>query len=172
MTALLDNAPASPVRCVIALGSNLGDRGQTLQAAVQELTSTPGIAHVVVSAWYESIAVTVEGPDPSAPPYLNGVLSADVALSPRELLAVLHSIEARHGRERLERWAARTLDLDIVTFGDYRSSDSELTLPHPRAHERSFVLVPWLDIEPDAVLPGHGQISALAAAQDELPRMI
>jgi 2-amino-4-hydroxy-6-hydroxymethyldihydropteridine diphosphokinase len=86
------------------------------------------------------------------------------ALSPHALLSALQDIEQGHGRQRLERWGDRTLDIDIVAYGDEVSSDDRLTLPHPRAHERAFVLVPWLQADPLAVLPGRGRVSDLLPA--------
>ena len=88
--------------------------------------------------------------DQAAPAYLNAVVRIETTLEPAELLAAVAAIEAAHGRVREVRWGNRTLDIDIVTYGDLRKQDPELTLPHPRAAERSFVLVPWLEIEPDA----------------------
>ena len=96
-----------------------------------------------------------DGPDASAPAYLNGVALVTTRLAPSVLLGYLHAIEARHGRQRQERWGDRTLDLDLIAFGDVRSADPRLTLPHPRAVERDFVLAPWLSLDPDAELPGR-----------------
>jgi 2-amino-4-hydroxy-6-hydroxymethyldihydropteridine diphosphokinase len=91
-------------------------------------------------------------------------------LSPAELIARLNEIEASHGRVREVRWGDRTLDIDIVTFGDLIQDDPSLTLPHPRASERSFVLVPWLELDADAALPGIGRIDGLPAAAADVPR--
>ena len=92
--------------------------------------------------------------------------TAETSLKPKELMRVLQDIESRHGRVRLERWGSRTLDLDIITFGDEVKASRELTIPHPRAYQRSFVLVPWAALDPDAVLPGHGLVKVLV---DDLP---
>ncbi|MEN9737882.1 MAG: hypothetical protein RJA26_1115, partial [Actinomycetota bacterium] len=88
------------------------------------------------------------------------------SLKAKELLAALQSVETSHGRVRIERWGSRTLDLDIITYGDSVKSGKELTLPHPRAYQRPFVLVPWAQVDPDAVLPGHGSVAELAAEMD------
>src|SRR5690606_32326097 len=109
-------------------------------------------------------ALTLDGPDETAPRYLNGVALVRTRLAPSVLLGMLHAIEARHGRERRERWGARTLDLDLIAYGDVVSEDEALILPHPRAHERDFVLAPWLQVDPDAVLPGRGRVADLLAA--------
>jgi len=146
---------------VIALGANLGDREATLQAAVDELRALPLTADVRVAEPITSIAVKPEGVDAAAPRYLNTVATLTTRLAPRVLLDALHDIENRHGRVRTERWGDRTLDLDIIAYGDVRSTDPDLTLPHPRAAERSFVLDPWLALDPDAELPGRGPVSVL-----------
>ena len=146
-------------RAVIALGSNLGDRGEFLQYALDALAELGEV--VAVSDWFESIAHTVHGVDPDAPRYLNGVALLETELEAAALLAELHRVEAEAGRERGERWADRTLDLDLIVFGELTSDAPELTLPHPRAAERVFVLAPWLDVNPDAVLPGRGRVDVL-----------
>jgi len=148
---------------VLALGSNLGDREGILTDALADLRALPGIELVRSSALVETPALTLHGVDESAPAYLNAVALVRTALPPHALLDALHDIERGHGRKRGERWGDRTLDIDIVTYGDRRSSDERLTLPHPRAHERAFVLVPWLQVDPRAVLPGRGRVSDLLA---------
>jgi 2-amino-4-hydroxy-6-hydroxymethyldihydropteridine diphosphokinase len=152
-----------PVRAVVALGANLGDRAATLEAALAELKRLPLVDEVRASAAVESVAVTPDGPDAGAPAYLNAVALVTTRLAPSVLLAFLHAIETRHGRERRERWGDRTLDLDLIAYGDVVSRDALLTLPHPRAAEREFVLVPWLSLDPDAELPGTGRVDALLA---------
>lgn len=152
-----------PVAAVIALGANLGDRAETLDAAVEELGRLPLTTDVRVSRPIETVAVTLAGEDAGAPRYLNAVALVNTRLAPTALLAQLHGIEARHGRVRRERWGDRTLDLDLIVFGDLRVADDALTVPHPRAHEREFVLAPWLDVDPDAVIPGRGPVAALLA---------
>lgn len=146
---------------VVALGSNLGDRGATLEEAVHEIARLPLVDHVRVSPTRETIAVRPDGPDASAPAYLNAVALVSTRLAPSVLLALLHRIETEHGRERHEKWGDRTLDLDLIAYGDVQSTDPNLTLPHPRAAERDFVLEPWLEADPDAVLAGHGAVREL-----------
>ncbi|UUT34508.1 2-amino-4-hydroxy-6-hydroxymethyldihydropteridine diphosphokinase [Microbacterium elymi] len=151
--------PGTPV--VIALGANLGDRDGTLDAAAAELRALPLTDRVRVAEPISSIAIKPDGPDAAAPRYLNSVATLRTRLAPSVLLAALHEIEARHGRVRAERWGDRTLDLDIIAYGAVLSADPALTLPHPRAAERSFVLAPWLALDPDAELPGAGPVRAL-----------
>ena len=147
---------------VLALGSNLGDRQDILQGAVNAIVGLPGVRVTAVSPVYETVPVG----GPAQPDYLNAVVLADAARPPRELLDRLHEIEAAFDRVRLLRWGPRTLDIDIVVFDSERSDDPELTLPHPRAHERAFVLAPWHDVDPDAALPGHGPVAELLAKAD------
>ena len=146
---------------VVALGSNLGDRGATLEDAVRQIARLPLVDHVRVSSTRETVALRPDGPDPEAPTYLNAVALVSTRLAPSVLLAMLHKIEADHGRERAERWGDRTLDLDLIAYGDVQSDDPNLTIPHPRAFERDFVLEPWLEADPDAVLVGHGAVRDL-----------
>ncbi|HEY8912773.1 2-amino-4-hydroxy-6-hydroxymethyldihydropteridine diphosphokinase [Lacisediminihabitans sp.] len=149
---------------VIALGSNLGDREANLRDAVRDIDSLDGVIVTVASGIVESHAVKPEGVDESSPNYLNAVVLVQSALHPDDLLDALNRIEAEHGRVREERWGDRTLDLDIVSFDGLRRDDERLTLPHPRAWQRPFVLVPWLQADPDAELPGRGRVDALDAA--------
>lgn len=153
--------PRPPVRAVVALGANLGDREATLNAALADLQRLPLVDEVRASGAVESVALTQEGPDAEAPAYLNAVALVTTRLAPSVLLSFLHAIEARHGRERRERWGDRTLDLDLIAYGDVVSNDAFLTLPHPRAAERDFVLVPWLALDPDAEIPGAGRVDDL-----------
>jgi 2-amino-4-hydroxy-6-hydroxymethyldihydropteridine diphosphokinase len=148
---------------VLALGSNLGDREATLATAVDRLTAA-GVRVTAVSPFVSSIAVKPEGPDPSAPGYLNGVVLARTSLSPRDLLDTIHTIERDLGRVRLEHWGDRTIDIDIVVYGSRIVAEPDLEIPHPRAAERDFVLAPWLEVDPDAELPGAGRVDALLAA--------
>lgn len=152
---------------VVAVGSNLGDRQATFSSAVRALADAEGVELRAISTPIESVAVRPDGDDPDAPRYLNGVVLVRTRLAPRALLALLHAIEDAHGRERAERWGDRTLDLDLIDYAGMRSDDPELTLPHPRAHERAFVLGPWAEVAPDAVLAGHGRVADLAAAQEQ-----
>jgi 2-amino-4-hydroxy-6-hydroxymethyldihydropteridine diphosphokinase len=150
-----------PIRQVIlSLGSNLGDREANLQGAVDALRDTPDVVVVDVSPIYETVPIGT--PDDSGP-FLNIVLLADTTLAVDTLLDRAHAVEQAFGRERSVPGAARTLDVDLITYGTKDIRTDELTVPHPRAHERAFVLAPWLDIEPEAVLPGVGPVSDLLA---------
>ncbi|PYY51940.1 2-amino-4-hydroxy-6-hydroxymethyldihydropteridine diphosphokinase [Curtobacterium sp. MCBD17_023] len=151
-------------RVVIALGANLGDRGSTLRAAARAIAALPGVRPIASSSEVESVAVTLDGPDAAKPRYRNAVVVVDTDLEPDELLDALHGIEDEHGRTREVRWGDRTLDLDIIAVDDRHIDTATLTVPHPRAHERAFVLAPWADADPDAVLPGRGAVVALLAA--------
>jgi 2-amino-4-hydroxy-6-hydroxymethyldihydropteridine diphosphokinase len=148
---------------VVAVGGNLGDREATIRAAVDELAATPGVRVDAVSPLVETVALRLEGADEQAPRYLNGVVLIDTVLEPHDLLDVLNRIEDEHGRVRAERWGDRTLDLDLVAMGERRIDDERLTLPHPRAAEREFVLAPWLAVAPDAELPHLGRVDVLLA---------
>jgi len=143
------------MKVVIALGSNLGDRKEILDAAVAALSKLMTVK--AVSTYIETDPVG--GPD--QPQYLNAVLVGDSELEPEALLREMQSIENSAGRVRLERWGARTLDLDLIVAGVIVQSNEFLTLPHPRAHERRFVLDPWLEIDPEAILPGFGEVGLL-----------
>lgn len=149
-------------RCVLALGSNLGDRGQTLLQAIGSIAKIQGTTLEGVSPIVESHALTPSGVNTAEPKYLNCVIEVKTNLEPQNLLAELNQVEAKFGRERSEKWASRTLDIDIITFGKVAVSSPELTIPHPRAHERGFVLVPWMLLDESAVLPGFGSVSELA----------
>lgn len=148
------------VPVVIALGSNLGDRRQELQRAVDELAATRGLRITAVSPVYQTAPVG----GPEQPDYLNAVMLAETSRPAAELLRQAHTIEVAAQRTREVHWGPRTLDVDIIAYGAETSSDPVLTLPHPRAHERAFVLAPWLDADPGAVLPGRGRVAALLAA--------
>ena len=119
------------------MGANLGDRAAVLAAAAEAVAALPGVAVVAVSAVYASAAV---GGPPGQPSFLNAVLVLDTEVPPDDLLAALHVVESAYGRVREVRWGPRTLDLDLLAYGTVVSSAPELTLPHPRAHERAFVL--------------------------------
>ena len=161
VTDALDQAPDGPVEVVLALGANLGPAQDTLREAVTDLARTPGIEVRDVSALARTSAVG--GPEQSD--YLNAVVLARTTLAPRALLRATQAIEHAHGRERHEHWGPRTLDIDIVLYGSVLAVTDDLELPHPRAHERAFVLQPWAQVDPDAVLPGlgGGPVGALAA---------
>ena len=148
----LDDRPAAPVDVVLALGANLGPATDTLRAAVAELAGVPGLEVTRVSPLARTAAVG----GPEQPDFLNTVVLARTTLAPRELLRVCQAIEQTHGRERHERWGPRTLDVDIIVYGSVLAVTDDLELPHPRAHQRAFVLRPWAQVEPEAVLPGLG----------------
>ncbi len=151
--------PGSGSRSVVlALGSNLGDRLGNLQRGIDSLADA--LCAVAVSGVFETAPVG----GPAQGDYLNAVLLARSALPARAILARCGAAETAAGRVRTVRWGPRTLDVDIITCGAERSADADLTLPHPRAHERAFVLAPWLDVEPAAVLPGFGPVADLLAA--------
>jgi len=147
---------------VLAVGSNLGDRLGTLQGCVQAIGGLPDTDVLAISPVYETDPVG--GPD--QPDYLNAVLIAATSLGPPALLAATQGIEADFGRVRgpgAGRFGPRTLDIDIISYADQVSGDPVLTLPHPRAHQRAFVLAPWHDIDAGASLPGHGPVADLLA---------
>ena len=143
--------PPTPLtRCLIALGSNLGDRLDNLRAGVAGVESADGIDVVAVSPLYET--APVGGPENQGP-YLNAALAVDTTLEAADVLALLHRIEADRERERVVHWGPRTLDLDLLVHGDLVSDAATLEVPHPRMHERRFVMVPVCDIAPDLVHP-------------------
>ena len=161
----VERHPQAPVEAVVALGANLGDRAETMAAAIVDLARLPLVDAVRASEPVESVALKPEGRDAAAPVYLNSVAVLTTRLAPSVLLDYLHAIERRHGRvrsaERSARepgWEDRTLDLDLIAYGEVVSDDPRLLLPHPRAAERDFVLGPWLAVDPDAVLPGVGRV--------------
>jgi 2-amino-4-hydroxy-6-hydroxymethyldihydropteridine diphosphokinase len=149
---------------VLAFGSNLGDREATLRAALDALAAEPGLHVEAVSGLYETPALKPAGIDEEAPAYLNAVAVVHTILDPLALLALVNRVEDELGRVREERWGDRTIDIDIVDYGGLVSDDPRVTLPHPRAHERAFVLVPWLEVDPEAVVAGRGRVADLAAA--------
>ncbi|WP_341956447.1 2-amino-4-hydroxy-6-hydroxymethyldihydropteridine diphosphokinase [Microbacterium sp. LWH13-1.2] len=146
---------------VVAFGANLGDRESTIRAAAERIARLPLVADVRLSPLFETVALRLDGPDPEAPGYVNAVALVTTRLAPSILLGMLHAIEDEHGRERHERWGDRTLDLDLIAYGDESSDDERLQLPHPRAFERLFVLEPWLELDADAELPGRGRVADL-----------
>lgn len=158
----------SPVPVVLAVGANLPRGAQrpedTARAAVETLTRHREITVVAVSGLYDTVPVG----GPEQPTYVNAVVTARTTLSPGSLLRELHALEASFDRRREVRWGARTLDLDLVQYGDPSSGTDvtsalpRLLLPHPRAHERAFVLVPWLEADPGAVLRREGRVVRVA----------
>jgi len=151
-------------RVVISLGSNLGERMNSLQGAVNSLADTPDVWATAVSSVYET--EPVECP-PGSKNFLNAILLLDTTLPARRLMERALAIEDAFDRDRgTQQNAPRTLDIDLIVVGDRRSHDDALYLPHPRAAERAFVLQPWHDLEPDAQLPDHGPIAELLEACD------
>jgi 2-amino-4-hydroxy-6-hydroxymethyldihydropteridine diphosphokinase len=140
------------MKAVIAIGSNLGDRELNIDSAVAEIAKKIEVTHL--STNFETDPVG--GPD--QPKYLNAVLIAESLLAPHELLEYLLEIESRLGRTREVRWGPRTIDLDLIIYGNEIIDSADLVLPHPRAHERRFVLEPWAEIDPEAEIPGIGRI--------------
>lgn len=151
------------VPAVLAFGSNLGDRVATIRAAMDVVDAEPGIRVDARSGLVESTAVKLSGADADAPRYLNAIALVSTTLDPYTLLDVVNRIEAQFGRVRAERWGDRTLDIDIVDFDGRELDDERLTLPHPRASERGFVLVPWAQVDPQAQLARYGSVAALAS---------
>ena len=143
------------MKAVIALGSNIGDTKANLDLALKLLREATDVKQV--SSYYSTKPVGYT----DQPDFLNAVCIIESELPAMALLAMLQGIEKVMGRERTIKWGPRTIDLDIIQYGDLISKAEELTLPHPRAHERKFVLEPWHEIEPDAILLTHGKISDL-----------
>lgn len=156
--------PDKPRIAVLALGANLGNPVQTLREVVADLQSAPEFSKVEVSPLARTRPVLAENQAPQ-PDYYNAVVRVVSRLSAAELLELTHHLELSYHRERPSRWAARTLDIDIITVAGLESADSRLTLPHPRAAERAFVLVPWLELDATARL-GNQSVAELAATQD------
>ena len=152
----------SRARAVLSVGSNQGDRLGTLQGCVQAIARFPDTDVLAISPLYETAPVG----GPAQPDYLNAVLVIQTGLPPGDLLQAAHRVETAFGRVRAERFGPRTLDVDIIDYAGQVSDDPVLTLPHPRAHERAFVLAPWHDIDPGAVLPGRGTVTDLLAGLD------
>jgi 2-amino-4-hydroxy-6-hydroxymethyldihydropteridine diphosphokinase len=143
------------MKAVIALGSNLGDRELNIDSAVAEIAKIIEVTHLSTNHETDPVG----GPD--QPKYLNAVLIAESLLTPEELLKALLAIESRLGRVREIHWGPRTIDLDLIIVDDEKIHSPDLVLPHPRAHERRFVLEPWAEIDPEAVLPGHGRVEEI-----------
>ena len=148
----------------VGIGANLGDAQANVLDAVRRLALLDGTMVVETSGLYRTAPIDSSGPD-----YINAVACIDTSLDPHELLAALQDIELAHGRERPYRNAPRTLDLDLLLYGDQVISTESLTVPHPRMHERAFVLAPLAEVAPDLVIPGRGPIHdflPLIALQD------
>jgi 2-amino-4-hydroxy-6-hydroxymethyldihydropteridine diphosphokinase len=149
------------MKAVIALGANIGEPKENLDLAVALLREATDFQ--AISSYYSTAPVG----GPKQPDYLNAVCIVESDLPAVDLLALLHGIEKSMGRERIEHWGPRTIDLDLIQYGSLLSASEELQLPHPRAHERGFVLEPWHEIEPEAILITHGKISELL---EQLPK--
>jgi 2-amino-4-hydroxy-6-hydroxymethyldihydropteridine diphosphokinase len=147
---------------VLSLGSNMGDSAAILQGAVDDLVATEGLEVTAVSAVFETDPVG--GPEQKA--FLNAVVLGRTSLRDHELLSAVQAVENHWHRTREVRWGPRTLDADVIAVDLDRSDDPRITIPHPLAHERGFVLVPWLDVDPEAVLAGHGRVDELMATVD------
>jgi 2-amino-4-hydroxy-6-hydroxymethyldihydropteridine diphosphokinase len=147
------------VLAFVGLGANLGDARATLEAAAADIAGTAGVAGLRLSPLYRSAPVDATGPD-----FLNAAVELQTTLTAPALLQALRSIEARHGRQRLGRNAPRTLDLDLLLYGGATIASQDLTVPHPRLHERAFVLRPLLDLSPGLAHPSLGALAGYVAA--------
>ena len=143
------------MKAVIALGSNLGNRELYIDSAVAELAKVIEITHLSTNHETDPVG------GPEQPKYLNAIAIAETELDPSELMIIMLEIENRLGRKREAHWGPRTIDLDLIVFGDEVIDSEVLVLPHPRAHERKFVLEPWLEIDPGAYIPGIGEIESI-----------
>ncbi len=143
------------MKAVVSLGANIGSPQEQLDIAIALLKESTEV--IAVSTYFKTKPVG----GPQQPDYLNAVCILESELPAMDLLSLLHGVEKSLGRERIEHWGPRTIDLDLIQYGGLLSSAEELKLPHPRAHERRFVLEPWAQIEPDAILLTHGRISDL-----------
>ena len=143
------------MRAVVALGANLEEPRKAVELAIELLKQSTDV--IAISSMYET--APVGGPEQDN--YINAVVTLESELPAADLLALLHGIEMSMGRVRDERWGPRVIDLDLIQYGTLLSKSEELTLPHPRAHERRFVLEPWLEIDAQAILLTHGRIDQL-----------
>ena len=141
-------------RAYVSVGANLGDREATIRAA---LAALPGVVAVSTLRETDPVGLTDQ------PPFLNGVAALETELTPRELLETLLAVERGLGRERRRRWGPRTIDLDLLLYGDETVAEPGLTVPHPRLHERLFALEPLAELAPELVGPGHGRVRDLLA---------
>ena len=160
-----DALPArEPVRAFVGLGANLGDARAVLEAALRSLAALPQTALQRRSSWYRTAPIDAGGPD-----YLNAVAELATTLAPHDLLGHLHDIERLHGRERPYRNAPRTLDLDLLLYGDAHIDTPALVVPHPRLQRRAFVLAPLAELWPGGAIAGLGCIDALLAGVADQP---
>jgi dihydroneopterin aldolase/2-amino-4-hydroxy-6-hydroxymethyldihydropteridine diphosphokinase len=169
----LDERPTSPVPVLLAIGGNLGDVEYTLARAVEDLGRVEGIRTLAVSP----LVATKPVGGPEQPDFLNAVVRIETMLAPRALLHVCQGIEMIHGREREVRNGPRTLDIDLIVYGDVMGVTDDLVLPHPRAYQRAFVLAPWSAMEPSATLPASsgapgGAVADLAAAAKDIAGLV
>ncbi len=148
----------------IGLGANLGDAAGTLKQTLQDLAAQPGVELLRTSSFYRSAPVDAGGPD-----FINAVAELRTALDPHALLAVLLALEQQHGRQRPYRHAPRTLDLDLLLVGDEQTDTPDLQLPHPRLHQRAFVLRPLAELAPNLLIPGRGPLGPWLAASTDQP---
>jgi 2-amino-4-hydroxy-6-hydroxymethyldihydropteridine diphosphokinase len=155
-------ARTAAAEAFVGLGANLENPLQQVRQAISELDAIEHTRVVVASSLYRSAPVGYA----DQPDFINAVAKMQTRLSPHELLDALHVIENRHGRRRSLRNAPRTLDLDLLLYGMLVVDEDGLTLPHPRMHERAFVLLPLAEIAPEALLPGHAPVSQLLAQVD------
>jgi 2-amino-4-hydroxy-6-hydroxymethyldihydropteridine diphosphokinase len=144
-------------RAYVGVGSNLGDRRALVRAAIEAL---PGVVAVSPLRETEPVGVTEQ------PPFLNAAVALETELTARELLEVLLAVERRFGRERRERWGPRTIDLDLLLYGEETVDEPGLTVPHPRLHERRFAVEPLADLDPELVVPGRGPVKDLLSELD------
>lgn len=157
------------IEAYIALGSNQGVSSDLLQQALEQISLLPSTQLITTSRWYRSAPV---GGPANQPDYLNAVCKIETGLAPSDLLMALQRIEQDHGRVRKERWGPRTLDLDIIIYDGLHQEDPDLTLPHPRAHERAFVLLPLADLDPNLELHGRTVASWLRTVPDQEIRAV
>lgn len=164
-----DTPGGSPVRAYIAFGANLGDPAAALALACERIAALPGTRVAARSSLYRSAPVGVTG----QPDYTNAVIAADTTLPAPELLDALLGIEHAAGRTRDYHQAPRTLDLDLLLYGDAEIHLPQLDVPHPRMHQRAFVLLPLAEIAPQAMIPGHGAVAGLlpAVADQRIARL-
>ena len=157
---------ADAVLAFLGLGSNLGDRAANLHRAVELLEAADGVRVVRSSSVYETDPVG----GPPQPDYLNAVVEVETTLEPHALLAACQDVERGMGRVRAERWGPRVIDMDVLIYDDATIHEPDLIVPHPRMHERAFVLVPLAELAPDLTLPNGRSVSEAAAAASGSPR--
>lgn len=162
MTFSADNLSSFRSTVFVGLGSNIDDPVWQVQRALREIDEIPEAALVRISSLYQTSPVGML----NQPPFVNAVARVETTRSPHEFLQELMAIERAHGRVRTEKNGPRTLDLDILLFNEWPIDEAALTIPHPRMHERAFVLAPLVEIAPEVHIPGHGDARTLLAAVD------